>query len=252
MNPGGGPKLYGELAAWFHLLTAPVEYAEDAQFYGDALVEACDGPLRTLLELGSGGGNVASHLKKRFGLILVDLSPEMLELSKSINPDVEHLVGDMRSVRLERDFDAVLIHDAISYITTEADLRRTLETAFVHLRPGGAAVFAPDHIRENFRPITDCGGYDGDGRAMRYVEWLWDPDPSDTTYTQDFAYLLRDGDGSVRVEHDRHVMGLFARDLWLRMLSEVGFDARVLPFDHSEIRPGTYEVFLGAKLPVSG
>ena len=59
------PRLYGEFAPWFHLLTDPAEYAEDAQFYGDALVEACDGPLLTLLELGSGGGNVASHLKQR-------------------------------------------------------------------------------------------------------------------------------------------------------------------------------------------
>ena len=141
------PRLYGEFAPWFHLLTDPAEYAEDAQFYGDALVEACDGPLLTLLELGSGGGNVASHLKQRFALTLVDLSPEMLKLSKSINPDAEHLAGDMRSVRLGREFDAVLIHDAISYITTDADLRRTIETAFVHLRPGGAAIFAPDHIR---------------------------------------------------------------------------------------------------------
>ena len=243
------PRLYGEFAPWFHLLTDPAEYAEDAQFYGDALVEACDGPLLTLLELGSGGGNVASHLKQRFALTLVDLSPEMLKLSKSINPDAEHLAGDMRSVRLGREFDAVLIHDAISYITTDADLRRTIETAFVHLRPGGTAIFAPDHIRENFRSATDtdCGGHDGDARAMRYMEWLWDPDPSDTTYIQDFAYLLRDSDGSVRVEHDRHIMGLFGRDVWLRTLSDIGFRPQELPFDHSEVRPGTYEAFLAFK-----
>lgn len=241
------PKLYTELASWFHLLTSPTEYAEDARFYGDVLQSECDGPLRNLLELGSGGGNVASHMKQRFMLTLVDLSPEMIELSKTINPEVEHIIGDMRSVRLERVFDAVLIHDAISYITTESDLRRTLDTAFVHLRSGGAAVFAPDHTRENFRATTGCGGHDGERRAMRYVEWLWDPDPDDTTYTQDFAYLLRDSDGSVQVEHDRHVMGLFGRDVWLRILTEVGFDAEVLSFDHSKAPSGSYEAFVAIK-----
>lgn len=242
-----GPKLYRELAPWFHLLAAPGEYAEDAEFYVSTLRSACNGNVRTLLELGSGGGNVASHLKQVIELTLVDISHEMLEVSRSINPEVEHITGDMRSVRLGRQFDAVLIQDAMSYITTESDLRDTLITAFEHLRPGGAAIFAPDHIRETFGPTTDCGGHDGAERALRYVEWLWDPDPTDTTYTQDFAYLLRGSDGNVRVEHDRHIMGLFARGMWLTILRDIGFEARAVPFDHSEITPGSHEVFVGTK-----
>lgn len=208
-----GPKLYGELASWFHLLTAPAGYAQEAAFYGDALVEASAGRVETLLELGSGGGDTASHLKQRFELTLVDRSPGMLALSRTINPECEHLEGDMRTVRLGRQFDAVLIHDAISYMTSEADLRAAIETAFVHCRSGGAAIFAPDHVRETFRPATDIGGHDGEDRSLRYLEWTWDPDPTDTTYLTDFAYLLREADGSLRVVHNRHVMGLFGRDL---------------------------------------
>lgn len=242
-----GLKLYGELASWFHLLTAPADYEEDADFYLDTLRATADGEVRTLLELGSGGGNVASHLKRSLDLTLVDISPSMLDLSMSINPTITHVRGDMRSIRLHRQFDAVLIQDAISYITNEHDLKRTLGTAFEHLRPGGVAIFAPDHIRETFEPTTDCGGYDGIERALRYVEWLWDPDPTDTTYAQDFAYLLRESDGSVRVEHDRHVMGLFARDTWLLTLQRIGFQARAVPFDHSEIAPGSHEVFVATK-----
>ena len=241
------PRLYHEFAPWFHLLTAPQEYAEDASFYSEALASTCDGPMRTLLELGSGGGNVASHLKQQFTLTLVDLSPEMLEVSRSINGEVEHITGDMRSIRLERQFDAVLIQDAISYMATEEELHSAVTTAFVHLRVGGAAIFAPDHIRETFQTTTDCGGYDGPERALRYLEWLWDPDPTDSIYTHDFAYLLRERDGTVHAEHDRHFMGLFGRGLWLKTLREVGFDARALPFDHSEIPPGTHEIFVASK-----
>lgn len=240
-------QLYGQLAPWFHLLTAPVEYMEDAAFYARELLAACRGPLRTLVEFGSGGGNMASHLKRQFQLTLVDQSRAMLELSASINPECEHVTGDMRTVRLERLFDAVVIHDAISHMTTEAELRRTLETAFAHCRPGGAAVFAPDFIRETFRPMTDCSGHDREGRALRYVEWIWDPDPNDTSYVTDFAYLMRETDGSVRVAHDRFVMGLFPRQTWLDLLSDVGFEPTILPFDHSEIEPGTYQAFLAQK-----
>ena len=106
----------------------------------------------------------------------------------------------MRSVRLGRIFDCVFVHDAVGYMTSESDLRRAMETAFVHCRPGGAALFAPDHVRENFRPSTDHGGHDAGARGLRYLEWTWDPDPTDTTCVADYAYLLRESDGSVRVE----------------------------------------------------
>ena len=208
---------------------------------------ACEGPLHTLLELGSGGGNNASHLKREFRLTLVDRSPGMLEVSRALNPECEHVDDDMRTVRLGRQFDGIFVHDAVCYLTSEADLRSAIETAVIHCRAGGAALFAPDHVREGFRPSTDHGGEDGETRSLRYLAWTWDPDPSDTTYLVDFAYLLREGDGSVRVEHDRHVEGLFARAHWLRLLSEAGFEPTVVPFEQSEPITCGYDVFVGRK-----
>src|SRR5678809_1805820 len=102
------PKLYSELSSWFHLLSSPPDYAEEAEFARSLM-----GDLETVLELGSGGGNNASHLKAHFKLTLVDRSPQMLELSRSLNPECRHLVGDMRDVRLGEEFDAVFVHDAI-------------------------------------------------------------------------------------------------------------------------------------------
>lgn len=241
------PRLYGELAEWWQLLSAPEEYAEEAAFYQRALLDACRRPCHTVLELGSGGGNNASHLKARFDMVLVDRSPDMLKVSRSLNPECEHVEGDMRTVRLGRQFDGVFVHDAIVYMTRERDLREAIETAYLHCKPGGAAVFAPDHVRENFRPSTDHGGHDGAERSLRYLEWTWDPDPSDTSYVVDYAYLLHDSDGSTRVEWDRHFEGLFGRGDWLRLLDDVGFDPKVVPFDHSELEPGRYEIFVGTR-----
>ena len=241
------PKLYNELAAWWPLMSAPEDYKEEAAFYGRTLAEACSGPAQTVVELGSGGGNNASHLKSRFTMVLVEPSPGMLQVSRALNPECEHVQGDMRTVRLGRLFDLVFVHDAICYMTTESDVRQAIETAFVHCRPGGAALFAPDHVRENFTPSSDHGGHDNDTHGLRYLEWTWDPDPADSTYLVEYAYLLRTPDGMVRVEHDRHLEGLFSRDVWVRLLKEAGFEPRVVPFDHSELEPGTYEVFVATK-----
>ncbi len=53
-------KLYFELAPWFHLVTHPGDYAEEADFTEQLIDAAIDGEAKTLLELGSGGGNNAS------------------------------------------------------------------------------------------------------------------------------------------------------------------------------------------------
>jgi trans-aconitate methyltransferase len=251
-TPGMGetPLLYRDLAGWFHLLTAPEDYEGESKVVLELLRDAVSEPLQTMLELGSGGGNTASHLKRNLRLTLSDVSAAMIEESARLNPECEHVVGDMRTLRLARTFDSVLVHDAISYLTTEADLRAAFETAWLHLRPGGAAVFMPDDVRERFQPSTDHGGHDEPGpggRSLRYLEWTLDPDPADTEYVSEFAYLLRDAgtdpDRPVRVVHDRHVMGLFGRDEWLRWLTETGFRARSLVDEWDRevfvaIRPG--------------
>ncbi|HWQ25003.1 MAG TPA: class I SAM-dependent methyltransferase [Gaiellaceae bacterium] len=186
---------------------------------------AVQGPAQTLLELGSGGGNNASHLKRRFACTLTDLSQEMLALSHTLNPECEHVQGDMRTLRLGRTFDAVFLHDAVMYLTTAEDLRAAIETAAVHARPGGVVVVVPDAVRETFAPGVGHGGHDGpDGRSLRYLEWTHDPDPDDTTYEADFAIMLREPGQHVRVVHDQHTLGLFPRQTWLDLLAEAGLE----------------------------
>ena len=238
------PRLYSDLAGWFHLLTAPHEYQEEAEYSVERIVEAASGPVRTVLELGSGGGNNALHMKRSFTMTLADLSAEMLEISRSINPELKHIQGDMRSLRIDGPkFDAVFVHDAVSYLTSEADVRAMAETAAYHCRPGGAVLVLPDHVRELFTPpYTEHGGHDGpDGRGMRYLMWSTDPDPTDSTYLADFAYLLRHTDGTVSVEHDRHVLGIFPESVWVRALHDAGFDVNVMTC------PWGRRVFAGAR-----
>jgi SAM-dependent methyltransferase len=241
------PLRYTDLADWFHLLTAPEEYDEEAAVYCRLLREAAATPPRTLLELGAGGGNNAWHYKRQFTPTLVDLSPHMLAQSARINPECEHVVGDMRTVRLGRQFDAVFVHDAVMYLTTEDDLRQAMATAFVHCKPGGVALFAPDCVRETFEPRTEHGGNDGDGRALRYLEWTTDPDPTDNTYLSDFVYLLHENGQPPRCVHEQHEYALFARADWLRLLAEVGFRASVRPVDLSDYPPGMLEAFVAVR-----
>jgi SAM-dependent methyltransferase len=233
--------MYADLVPWYRLLDPPDDHEEEAAMYAQAFARAASPSPATLLELGSGAGHNAVHLKRRFRCTLADLSPAMIGLSRELNPECEHLQGDMRTLRLTRTFDAVLVHDAVVYMTTEADLRAAAATAFAHTRPGGAAIVAPDYVSETFVERTELHTEDDGTRSLRCLDWTWDPDPHDTTYTVDYAFLLRDGT-DVRAVHDRHVEGLFPRATWIGIFSEAGYRVELVA---RPIGDGAYDqVFL--------
>src|SRR5919108_5720533 len=96
------PKLYTKLATWWPLLSPVSDYTEEAAFFLQVMREAGLPPAPSLLELGSGGGCNAFHLKPYFaGMTLTDISPEMLTINRMFNPECEHLQGDMRTLRLD-------------------------------------------------------------------------------------------------------------------------------------------------------
>ena len=233
--------IYGDLVSWYRLVDPPADHEDEATCYLEALDRAAAQPAETLLELGAGAGNNAFFLKRRFRCTLTDISPEMQALSRELNRDCEHILGDMRSLRLDRTFDTVMIHDAVMYMTTEEDLRAAITTAFVHTKPGGAALFAPDCLRDTFRDRAALMQADDGSRALRGVEWAWDPDPADDVFCVDYALLLRDGE-DVRSVHDRHVEGLFSRARWIHLLESAGYRVEMVdrPFDDET----TDEIFL--------
>jgi len=245
--PAEQPRLYRDLAEWYPLLTPVEDYREEAAFYLRRFTAHCRRPPASLLDLGCGGGHNAAHLTATLRCTLVDISPAMLALSRRLNPECEHVEGDMRSVRLGRLFDCVLVHDAVAYMSSRADLAAAIATAFAHTAPGGVAMFLPDFVSETFTPGTECGGSDAAGRGLRYLEWRWTPDEKGEAYVTDMAYLLRDERGAVEVIHDRHLMGLFPRDAWLSLIAEAGFTPRVIPLEHASSDFAGHDVFLGLR-----
>lgn len=229
---------YDELADWWPLLSAPKDYEGEASHYWEIMSRR---PVRTILELGCGGGNNASHLKRHASMTLTDASPRMLDVSRQLNPTCEHVAGDMRSIRLGRTFDAVFVHDAIMYMSTQEDLLAVMRSAAAHLEPGGLGLFVPDFTRETFKAGTECGGHADGVRGLRYLEWTHRP--TRETFAVDMTFVLCDG-GSIRLEHERWVEGLFDRTTWRALMSKAGFETEIVAA-RPDIEVG--EVFVGIR-----
>ena len=216
-------RLYHDLAYLWPLVSPPEDYAEEAEYWRLTLREMLGPGRHDILELGVGGGHNLSHLTSDFDATAVDISPKMLAHSKRLNPSVKHLRGDMKSIRLGRKFEAVLIHDAISYLLTEDDLRATFATAASHLQPGGILITTPDHFRESFRaPYVDYATHATANGPFTYSEYADDPDPADTTMRTIYVYFIQQH-GHLRIELDRHITGLFSKSTWASVMTETGF-----------------------------
>ena len=165
----------------------------------------------------------------------------MLENCARLVPKVRRVLGDMRTLRLEEQFDAVLIHDAIDYMRTAADVRAALATAAAHLRPGGVLFVAPTYTKNNF--VDGEAEHDADASAnLTYLSYVHDPVPSDSEYELMLVYLIRDpGTRAVEATVDRHRCGLFSERQWLVFLRGAGFTARAVEDDKA------WTLFAGTK-----
>ena len=243
------PRLYRDLAWLWPILSPPEHYAAEATTLRKAFARLQAGagarakkkPHPRLLDLGAGGGHLLVHLARHFDCVAADLSPAMLENCARLVPAARRVQGDMRSLRLGERFDAVLIHDAIDYMTTPEDARAALATAAAHLDPGGVLFVAPTYTRDNF--VDGESEHDADPSAnLTYLSYVHDPNPADTEYELVLVYLIRDAaTRTVDTSVDRHRCGLFSEREWLAFIGEAGFAARRLEDDKA------WTLFAGVK-----
>lgn len=216
--------MYKELAKYWPYVSNSADYAYPSTFWKKTLRGKLGEGRHKILELGVGGGHNLSHLVSDFDAVAVDLSPDMIEQARILNPNVEFRVGDMRTYRDGEKYDAVIIDDAICYMTTHDDLLKVFDTAKAHLNPGGVFVCAPDEFKETLKaPAIESNVQPmPGGGSFAFVEYVHDPDPNDTSYECIFTFYVHDGGRFQRFE-DIHTLGVFPKDDWMRLLAQAGF-----------------------------
>lgn len=106
------------------------------------LIERYNPACRAVLELGCGTGAVLRHLRRRYRVAGLDLSPSMLRIAKSKLKGIPLYHKNMTSFRLRERFDAIVcIFDSINHLTKWSDWLRVFRKAHDHLNPGGIFIF---------------------------------------------------------------------------------------------------------------
>lgn len=214
--------MYNELASLWHLISPPSFYADDALRIIRVVRENVPGPERNVLILGGGGGSLTVWLKEVFDITIVDKSRAMLDVSRDINPECEHVRGDMRRLRLRSRYDAVVLPDAVSHMSSPRDVRAALRTAHHHCRVGGVAIVMPETFSDTFHPQEQVRRFFR-GNCGLYLRRVTMPDEKDPhRYEGDYRIRIRVGD-DVQHCHEVHTYGLYSQDEWVALMKDTGF-----------------------------
>ncbi len=243
---------YNELAWTDNLLAEPAECEAEAEGVVDMIMRHSASPPRTLLHLGCGAGAHDSTFKRHFGVTGVDISRGMLDIACARHPEIEYIEGDMRTLRLDREFDAVAIPDSIDYMASPEELRMAIETAAVHLRPGGVLLVL-GKTSETFRDNNFAySGTQGDTHVTLLENNYINP-YRPGTYEAAIVYLIRHG-GELTVRTECHVLGLFPLDMWERIFADAGLSLRKTDihgaYDQYLLGDGEYPLhaFIGSRV----
>ncbi len=203
------------------------DYREESEIFVRYLRDNIEGSLSTLLDLGCGGGKNAFHFRRHCALTGVDISPAMLAQAQELNPPSRFVEGDMRSVDLREEFDAVFLNDSSMYMTTRDELMQLFRTAYRHLRPGGAALVTAEVTSESFvHNGCEVSNYSDDrGREVCIIEQDYRKSPDAEQFDLTFVFLIREH-GRQRIENDVHTCGLFPLDFWREAPQTLGFSVR--------------------------
>jgi len=134
---------------YYNLLYRDKDYESEADFVY-SLIQKHTPDSRSILDLGCGTGRHDVFLaQKGYSVTGVDFSKEMIALGQSSLASLDlqqsalnFLQGDIRTIRLDQQFDAVIsLFHVMSYQTTNEDLKAAFITAKDHLAPGGMFIF---------------------------------------------------------------------------------------------------------------
>lgn len=220
---------YGKLAWTEPIITPPSGYAEEANYYVNAIKENAKIETNTLLHLGCGAGGHDFIFKQYFKVTGVDVSEEMLKIARKINPEVTYLRGDMRNIDLKESFDAVAIPDSIDYMATLPELQIAITVACKHLKPGGVLLIVAK-TREEFQENNFCYSGAKDDIEITIFEnnYILRQDPS--TYQAVIIYLIRKA-GKLSIYTDCHTLGLFYENEWFSLFEKAGLKVRQARLD---------------------
>jgi len=216
-----------EYAAAYDELYRDKDYSAEVELIQRVFETYAQGPVRRVLDLGSGtGGHAAPLAEHGFDLLGVDRSLDMVHLAVQRGSPARFQVGDIGSLDLGQTFDAALMMFAVlGYQIGNVDVQAALATARRHLRPSGLLVgdvwYGPAVLAQ--RPAERIKVVETSGRQLIRVASSELDTRRDLCLVRYHLWRIEDGRVSAEAREQHPMRYFFAPELEL-LLSSEGFE----------------------------
>lgn len=227
-------KLYSDLAEIYDKLYLNIfDYEQDAEFVDSILKKY---QIKEFLELGCGSGHLAQLLVKMgYKMTGVDLHEEMLQIARKRMPEVEFIQQDIRKLKFDRKYDAIIAMGRMyTYMTTNDDVEQSIGSIANCLNPDGIFLFdnfsAPHFVKnfeENKEMVQEVDL--GDRKIKRISMKTWDLKHG-VTFNWHAKYYIGEK-GKTKEIDDQSVLRTFFPEELEYFLNRGGFQI-VEFFDH--------------------
>jgi ubiquinone/menaquinone biosynthesis C-methylase UbiE len=182
----------------------------------------------TLLDVACGTGKHLEYLRNYYQAEGIDVNPDMLKIARQRCPEVTFHQANMVDFCLEHNFDVITcLFSSIAYVKTRENLEKTVHSMVRHLRPGGVVVIEPFFSPENYRTGTITANFVDEPDLK--IAWMYTSDPpQDRVAVLDIHYMVGTPE-SVSHFEERHEIGLFTHEEYLRVFHAAGLDGHYDP-----------------------
>lgn len=210
------------------MISSPEEYESFSNYILHKINEHKTRKTSTLLHLGCGSGCIDYNLKNHYSITGVDLSKDMIKSAAKKNPECEYLVGDMRTVNLNRKFDAIILPDSTAYLLTESEIYNLFKNAKNMLNKDGLLMVMVEYDPEFFpQNRTTVEKVRKDDIELTFIENNYAKDLRENSFEATFIFLIRIK-GELDVVMDVHRAGLFKKEIWHDQMVKAGFKTELI------------------------
>ena len=221
----GDEKLYNRFAAYYDKIYRNVDYTGESEFIRFAAKKHKSSPGIELLDMACGTGSHAEMLINYFNVTGMDLNEDMLELARQKVPKVNFILGDMKDLKLEADFDVITcIFSAIHYNKNYCELEKTLRNFYTHLKDGGILIYDLSLNTSNW--IEGLVSVDTVVEDRLKLARICQSKLENGIFNADFVFLIK-ANGKFDFDIDSHELGVFNIKEVQRIMKKVGFDTFV-------------------------
>jgi SAM-dependent methyltransferase len=234
--------LHGKLAKYYDKINSYRDYLDEAVRLQNLIIKYAESGGNALLDVACGTGLHLKYLKDDFFCVGVDASKAMLKIARKNAPDVPFKEGDMRTLKLGKQFDVVTcLLSSIGYVKTEANLQRTIRNFSLHLKKGGVALIEPSYADAAYvKGEPRLSTFDGKDTKIARINVT---KIRTATALLSMHFIIADRGKEAAYVVDKHELGLFGINRTLKIMTATGLKSRYLK---NGLMPGR-ELFVGVK-----